>query len=114
MKNMKHIISTLVLTLPLAMAAQTPILVKTFPNPTPNTADFFGRIEVGDLFDVSPPAQSRLLSTDVAHFGRVLITDNTILNGTIQCSAAGDAWLDPTTIVLPGSAVTGCDHSKLP
>jgi hypothetical protein len=41
MKNMKHIISTLVLTLPLAMAAQTPILVKTFPNPTPAAGDSF-------------------------------------------------------------------------
>ena len=82
--------------------------------PPVNTADIFGRIEVGDLFDVNPPTQSRLLSTDVAHFGRVLLTDNTTLNGTIQCSAAGDAWLDPTIIALPRSAVTGCDHSKLP
>jgi hypothetical protein len=57
---MKHIISTLVLALPLAMAAQTPILVRTFPNPTPNTADYFGmslatlgndRILVGAPYD---------------------------------------------------------------
>jgi hypothetical protein len=79
-----------------------------------NNAEFFGRIEVGTNFDVNPPTQSRLLSTDVTHFGRVLITDDTVLNGTIQCSSAGDAWLDPTIIALPGSAVTGCDHSKLP
>jgi len=39
---MKHIISTLVLALPLAMAAQTPILVNTFPNPTPAEFEFFG------------------------------------------------------------------------
>jgi hypothetical protein len=38
---MKHIISTLVFALPLAMAAQTPILVKTFPNPTPEAGDRF-------------------------------------------------------------------------
>jgi hypothetical protein len=38
---MKHIISTLVLTVPLAIAAQTPILVKTFPNPTPGKGDYF-------------------------------------------------------------------------
>jgi len=82
--------------------------------PPTNNAEFFGRIEVGTNFDVNPPTQSRLLSTDVTHFGRVLITDDTVLNGTIQCSAAGDAWLDPTVIALPGSAVTGCDHSKLP
>ncbi len=39
---MKHIISTLVVTLPLAIAAQTPILVKTFPNPTPEAGEYFG------------------------------------------------------------------------
>ena len=39
---MKHIISTLVLLLPLAMAAQTPILVKAFPNPTPVEGEYFG------------------------------------------------------------------------
>jgi FG-GAP repeat protein len=38
---MKPIISTLVLVLPLAMVAQTPILVKTFPNPTPGINDYF-------------------------------------------------------------------------
>jgi hypothetical protein len=82
--------------------------------PPTNSAEFFGRIEVGANFDINPPAQSRLLSTDVAHFGRVLVTDDTVLSGTIQCSSAADAWLDPTIIALPGSAVTGCDHSKLP
>ncbi len=82
--------------------------------PPRNAADIFGRIEVGTLFDVSPPQQSRLLSTDAAHFGKVLLTEDTILSGTIQCSWAGDAFLDPTVILLPGSAVTGCDHSKLP
>jgi hypothetical protein len=39
---MKNIILTLLVTWPLAMAAQTPILVRTFPNPTPNTSDSFG------------------------------------------------------------------------
>jgi hypothetical protein len=38
---MKHIISTRVLALPLAIAAQTPILVNTFPNPTPAAGDRF-------------------------------------------------------------------------
>src|SRR5215471_9808067 len=38
---MKPIISTLVLVLPLAMVAQTPILVRTFPNPTPGMSDYF-------------------------------------------------------------------------
>jgi hypothetical protein len=39
---MKNIILTLLVTWPLAMAAQTPILVKTFPNPTPAEGEFFG------------------------------------------------------------------------
>lgn len=39
---MKNIILTLLVTWPLALAAQTPILVRTFPNPIPNTADSFG------------------------------------------------------------------------
>src|SRR5262245_58535883 len=38
---MKHIISILILTFPLAMAAQTPILFNTFPNPTPAADDHF-------------------------------------------------------------------------
>jgi hypothetical protein len=57
---MKTIILTLLVTWPLALAAQTPILVRTFPNPTPNTADSFGsamaalgndRILVGAPYD---------------------------------------------------------------
>ena len=79
-----------------------------------NEADFFGRIEVGTLFDVNPPVQSKLLSTNAAHFGRVLVTDDTIVSGAIRCSSAGDAFLDPTIIALPGSTVTGCEHSSLP
>lgn len=39
---MKYIILTLLVALPLAMAAQTPILVKTFPNPTPVEGEYFG------------------------------------------------------------------------
>ena len=39
---MKHIIATLVLMLTLAVGAQTPILVKTFPNPTPVGGEYFG------------------------------------------------------------------------
>ena len=34
--------ATVRLTLPLAIAAQAPILVKTFPNPTPDGGEYFG------------------------------------------------------------------------
>ena len=61
---MKHIILKLALTLPLAMAAQTPILVKTFPNPTPVEGEYFGwamaplgndRVLVGAPYVADPP-----------------------------------------------------------
>src|SRR5262245_3488603 len=39
---MKHTILTLLVTMPFAIAAQTPILVKTFPNPTPEGGEYFG------------------------------------------------------------------------
>ena len=79
--------------------------------PPVNVVDFFGMIEVSAFLDVDPPLQSRVLSTEAAHFGRVLVTDDSILNGTIQCGSAADAWLDATVIRLPGSAVTGCEHA---
>ena len=82
--------------------------------PPVNSVEFFGTIVASALFDVDPPSPSRLLATDAAHFGRVLVTDDTILKGVIQCSSAADAWLDPTVIPLPGSKVTGCDHGTLP
>jgi hypothetical protein len=82
--------------------------------PDVNVVDFFGMIAATALFDVDPPAQSLLRSTAAAHFGRVLITDDTIVNGAIQCTSAADAWLDRTVIALPGSTVTGCDHGSLP
>jgi hypothetical protein len=52
--------------------------------------------------------------TNVTGFGRLLLRNATTLAGTIQCGSAGDAWLDPTVIANPGSAVTGCEHGALP
>jgi len=80
----------------------------------PNIADSLGEILVNPLFDVQPPAQSRLRHTEAFHFARVLLTGDTVLAGTIQCSAAADAFLDPTVIALPGSSVTGCEHASKP
>ena len=76
----------------------------------PNVADFLGEIIVAPLSDVSPPAQSLILDTVAAHFARVLLTSNSVLKGSIQCSGAADAFLDPTVIRLPGSSVTGCPN----
>jgi len=82
--------------------------------PDVNIVDFFGMIEASAFLDFGPPLQSLLRDTVVSHFSRLLVTDDTILKGSIQCSSAGDAWLDPTVIAQPGSTVTGCDHGVLP
>ena len=77
----------------------------------PNVADNLGEITVSPFFfDDSPPAQSLILNTVATHFARVLLTDASVLKGSIQCSGAADAFLDPTVIRLPGSSVTGCEH----
>ncbi|MGZ5432507.1 MAG: hypothetical protein ACXWH7_06220 [Thermoanaerobaculia bacterium] len=78
--------------------------------PTRNFATFFGHIYAYATFEVAPAIQSRILGTDASHFGRILITDETEVAGTIQCFSAGDAWLDPTVVAAPGSSVTGCEH----
>jgi hypothetical protein len=79
--------------------------------PPANIADFFGKIVAAALADVQPPIQSLLRGADAAHFGQILVTDDTIVKGAIQCSSAADAWLDPTVILIPGSTVSGCDHA---
>ncbi len=76
----------------------------------PNIADFLGEIIVAPLFDVDPPAQSLLRDTEATHFARVLLTGDSILKGSIQCSGAGDAFLDPTVIAVQGT-VSGCEHA---
>lgn len=78
----------------------------------PNIVDSLGEIIVAPLFDVSPPAQSLILDTVATHFARVLLVNDSVLKGTIQCSGAGDAFLDPTVIRTPGSTVTGCEHAS--
>ncbi len=79
----------------------------------PNIVDTLGEIIVSPLFDVSPPAQSLIRDTQAAHFARVLLLNDSVLKGSIQCSGAGDAFLDPTVIRLPGSTVTGCEHGSV-
>jgi hypothetical protein len=76
----------------------------------PNIVDSLGQIIVSPLFDVTPPAQSLIRDTNATHFGRVLLTDSSALQGSIQCSGAADAFLDRTVIRSQGSAVTGCEN----
>lgn len=72
----------------------------------PNVADTLGEIIVAP--------QSLLLGAEAAHFARVLFTEDSVLQGSIRCSGAADAFLDPAVTVTPGSTVSGCEHASVP
>jgi hypothetical protein len=79
-----------------------------------NDADFFGSIVAEANIDVNPPTQSALRTTNAAHFARVLVTDNTVVQGAIQCTTAADAVLDATVTLAQGATITGCQHAPAP
>jgi hypothetical protein len=87
--------------------------IATSSGDQPNIADSLGEIIVAPLSD-GTPMQSLLRDTEAARFARVLLTGDSILKGSIQCSAAADAVLDPTVIVASGSTVSGCEHASVP
>jgi hypothetical protein len=78
----------------------------TTPGGAPNVADTLGEIIVAP--------QSLLLGAEAAHFARVLFTGDSVLQGSIRCSGAADAFLDPTVTATPGSTVSGCEHASVP
>jgi hypothetical protein len=78
--------------------------------PGRNSASFHAHIYANAAFDVDPPLSSRLMGTDAAYFGRILVTEDTEVAGTIQCFSAADAWLDATVVAAPGASITGCEH----
>ena len=82
------------------------IQIATTPGGAPNVADTLGEIIVAP--------QSLLRGAEAAHFARVLLTGDAILKGSIQCSGAANAFLDPTVTSTPGSTVTGCEHASVP
>jgi hypothetical protein len=84
--------------------------IATTPGGAPNIADALGEIIVAPL----APAQSLLRGAEAAHFARVLFTGDSILKGSIRCSGAADAFLDPTVISSSGSTVSGCEHASVP
>lgn len=53
--------------------------------------------------------------TEVSGFSHALFLDgSTVLGvgGSLNCSAAGDAWVDPAIdLVTPGYTITNCDHA---
>ena len=57
---------------------------------------------------------SRLIgTTNVSGFSNALIYDvSTELNGSLNCNAGGDAWVDPAVDLLdPGFSINGCEHA---
>jgi hypothetical protein len=79
-----------------------------------NSLDGFATLDVQENVDVIPSEPSQLRGVQVNSFSRVLIREGTTLAANIQCTAAGDAWVDPATTVSPGVTVTGCDHASIP
>ena len=63
----------------------------------------------------SPPQESQLKGrTDVSGFSRALITGGTVIDGDLECSSAGDAWIDLGVTVTAGGAITGCENATTP
>jgi hypothetical protein len=73
-----------------------------------NIADFFGRIAVVSFTDGPAPIASQLLSTNAAHFAQLVVADDSAILGTVQCTTAADAVLDPTAVNR--AKFTGCEH----
>ena len=47
-------------------------------------------------------------------FGRAVMSGSSNVGGTINCSSAGDVWLESSVVVSPGVHVTGCAHASAP
>lgn len=78
-------------------------------NPGGNSIDDNSSLEVRDL-----AGNSRVMGhTEISGFSNALFYDaSTVLDGTLNCSAAGDAWVDGgIDLGTPGYTITGCDHA---
>jgi hypothetical protein len=74
------------------------------------------RIDSGSSLRVEPgeSGSSRLMGhTDVTGFSHALFYGaGTVLEGSLTCSAGGDAWVEPgINLTAPGYAISGCDHA---
>lgn len=81
--------------------------------PARNGVDTSSVLIIEDAFEQSD-AQSRLLGTNVVTFGRLVWQDDSILNGSVQCDAGGDAWFSPDITKGPSASTSGCAHGTLP
>ena len=84
----------------------------------PNVFWDFSRLELlpyweyveGD--DVWIAQESSLFGHTAMHeFSRALLRDESVLDGTLVCHSAADAWADPGVVLTGGSgAVSNCEH----
>ena len=92
-------------------AQQTSTGVGPAGNPLPNIVEYFSTLIAEPYFDATDTAhQSQLAgSTQLNTFSRALLLDGTVVNGTLSCASAGDAWAD-AGVTVSGSPISGCDH----
>lgn len=81
--------------------------------PPRNSVTRFGRLTVDPSYDFGLQ-NSRVLGTDVTHFGSLIVADVAALAGPVRCESGGDAWLDPTITVEPAASASGCEHAVVP
>ena len=76
-----------------------------------NSIELFSTLLASADFDV--PQQSKLLQTNLSHFSRAVLLDQTVLDANLTCFSAEDAWIDPG-VVTGSNTITGCEHASAP
>lgn len=85
-------------------------------NPRINAVAQHATLTAEPFFDENDVAHESQLKgqTQVDGFSRALLTSETVVDGTVICSSAGDAWADPGVTVTPGGGIVDCEHAALP
>lgn len=87
-------------------------------NVTPRSNSISGgaSLQVAPYDDgVAPPLASRLMgTTNVSGFSHALLYGeggSTVLDGSLNCDSAGDAWKDAFVVLAAGASINGCEHA---
>jgi hypothetical protein len=85
-------------------------------SPLPNLVSNLATLTAEPSIDELGAAhQSQLKGhTAVEALSRALLLGETVVDGTLACDRAGDAWADPGVVVTAGGAITGCEHASAP
>ena len=83
--------------------------------PQGNSVSRFSTLLAEPSFFGPVPEQS-LIKGDVHvdTFSRAVLQAETVVDGTIHCDSAGDAWTEPGVVFTPGSTTVGCEHAPPP